>query len=82
MNYFKWKEEPLKIVINSRFSYMIFKVDKKIYGLKTERRNIVSLFEPLINKFGKIELLDIVNEGHPKYKLYKKKMKEGKIKVL
>lgn len=71
--------EPISVIINSRYFYIVYIIKGIKYITKCERQNIHLIIEHLMYKYGLFKLLDIKQEGHPKAKYYKKLCKHNKV---
>ena len=71
--------EPISVIINSRYYYIVYIIKDIKYITKCERQNIHLIIEFLMNKYGSFKVLDIKQEGHSKAKYYKKLLKHNKV---
>ena len=71
--------EPITVIINSRYYYIVCIINDIKYITKCERQNIHLVIEYLMHKYGSCKVIDIKQEGHPKAKYYKKLLKHHKV---
>ena len=71
--------EPISVIINSRYYYIVYTIKDIKYIAKCKRQNINLIIEYLLQKYGSVKVIDIKQEGHPKAKYYKKLLKHHKV---
>lgn len=79
---FRYVGKSFNVVINSRYYYVLLIINNEKYLYKCSRQNLGITFEILLQNFYSYKVLDVKQEGHPKAKLYKKLVKQGKIKEI
>lgn len=71
--------EPVSVIINSRYYYIVYIIKDIKYIAKCKRQNIHLIIEYLLHKYGSCKVIDIKQEGHPKAKYYKKLIKHHEV---